>query len=85
MYHKFTEEFKSCNKRTTQFEAMWQKHNSKQCSLMFILTRWAFRLFSAWFMKHLSKIKLQTKWHFMANKTQVMQHVFRCSKFLCIV
>ena len=31
MYHKFIEEFKSCNKRTTQSEAMWLKHNSMQC------------------------------------------------------
>jgi hypothetical protein len=44
MYHKFIKEFKSCNKQTTQSEAMWLKHNSMQCSLMFILPWWAFRL-----------------------------------------
>ena len=87
MCHKFIEEFKSCNKHTTQSEALWLKHNSKQCSLEFILTRSAFRFQCMVYETgiYLNKVKLWNKRHFLENKTHIMQHVFKRSKFLCFL
>jgi hypothetical protein len=44
--------------------------------------------FSAWFIKHAfiwTRSNYEIKKHFVENRTEIMQHVFKCSKFLCIL
>jgi hypothetical protein len=51
----------------------------KHVILTFILLGWVYLNFSAWFMKNTlfkqKKVEFWNRWHFVENKTEILQHV----------